>query len=49
MNNMTMPKGFQDMLSFPLVNALLGRRSRRFFIKRFFDLDSEVISITLNL
>jgi hypothetical protein len=25
------PEGFQDMLSFPLVEALLGRRSRRFF------------------
>jgi hypothetical protein len=25
------PPGFQEMLSFPLVDALLGRRSRRFF------------------
>ncbi len=31
MNNMTGPHGFQDMLSFPLMEALLGRRSRRFF------------------
>ncbi len=26
------PQGFQDMLSFPLIEALLGRRSRRFFM-----------------
>lgn len=26
------PRGFQNMLSFPLVEALLGRRSRRFFM-----------------
>ncbi|MDW7774040.1 MAG: hypothetical protein SCH71_14230 [Desulfobulbaceae bacterium] len=26
------PPGFQDMLSFPLMEALLGRRSRRFFM-----------------
>lgn len=26
------PPGFEDMLSFPLVEALLGRRSRRFFM-----------------
>lgn len=32
MKNMTTPKGFQDMLSFPLMEALLGRRSRRFFM-----------------
>lgn len=27
-----LPPGFQDMLSFGLVEALLGRRSRRFFM-----------------
>jgi len=32
MSNMKAPRGFQDMLSFPLVEALLGRRSRRFFM-----------------
>ena len=32
MKKMAMPAGFQDMLSFPLVEALLGRRSRRFFM-----------------
>lgn len=32
MKNMTPPHGFQDMLSFPLIEALLGRRSRRFFM-----------------
>ncbi|MGE5258043.1 MAG: hypothetical protein ACM3KE_15295 [Hyphomicrobiales bacterium] len=32
MNKMAIPAGFQDMLSFPLVEALLGRRSRRFFM-----------------
>jgi hypothetical protein len=31
MNKLAIPAGFQDMLSFPLVEALLGRRSRRFF------------------
>jgi len=29
---MKVPRGFQDMASFPLVEALLGRRSRRFFM-----------------
>jgi len=29
---MTIPPGFQDMLAFGLVEALLGRRSRRFFM-----------------
>ncbi|WP_029898793.1 hypothetical protein [Desulfohalovibrio reitneri] len=28
----TMPPGFQDLLEFPLLDALLGRRSRRFFL-----------------
>ncbi|KJS01307.1 MAG: hypothetical protein VR65_09110 [Desulfobulbaceae bacterium BRH_c16a] len=32
MKNMIPPQGFQDMLSFPLIEALLGRRSRRFFM-----------------
>ncbi len=32
MNNIKIPPGFQDMLSFGLVEALLGRRSRRFFM-----------------
>jgi len=27
----SIPPGFSDMLSFPLIEALLGRRSRRFF------------------
>lgn len=31
MHNAPLP-GFQDMLSFPLIEALLGRRSRRFFM-----------------
>lgn len=31
MNSPTIPPGFHDMLSFPLIEALLGRRSRRFF------------------
>jgi hypothetical protein len=31
MKKMTYPPGFQEMLSFPLIEALLGRRSRRFF------------------
>ena len=26
------PPGFRDMLSFGLLDALLGRRSRRFFL-----------------
>ena len=32
MEEMDIPPGFQDMLSFGLVEALLGRRSRRFFM-----------------
>jgi hypothetical protein len=32
MKNMITPPGFQDMFSFPLIEALLGRRSRRFFM-----------------
>jgi hypothetical protein len=32
MKNMANAQGFQDMLSFPLLEALLGRRSRRFFL-----------------
>jgi len=32
MKTMTTPKGFRNMLSFPLMEALLGRRSRRFFM-----------------
>lgn len=32
MNTMSPPKGFQNMLAFPLMEALLGRRSRRFFM-----------------
>ena len=32
MNASDFPPGFQDMLSFGFVNALLGRRSRRFFM-----------------
>ena len=32
MNLSNLPSGFQDMLSFRLVDALLGRRSRRFFM-----------------
>lgn len=31
MKNSSIPGGLQDMLSFPLVEAILGRRSRRFF------------------
>ena len=31
MKNMSFPQGFQNVLSFPLIEALLGRRSRRFF------------------
>jgi hypothetical protein len=29
---MEIPRGFQDMIAFPLIDALLGRRSRRFFM-----------------
>ena len=29
---MKVPRGFDDMISFPLIEALLGRRSRRFFM-----------------
>lgn len=32
MKNATLPPGFRDMLDFGLVDALLGRRSRRFFM-----------------
>jgi hypothetical protein len=32
MGKMATPAGFQDMLSFPLLEAVLGRRSRRFFM-----------------
>lgn len=32
MKNVANIKGFQDILSFPLLEALLGRRSRRFFL-----------------
>jgi len=32
MKNMATPPGFQDLLTFPLIEALLGRRSRRFFM-----------------
>ena len=32
MTKLTVPPGFQDMLGFGLVEALLGRRSRRFFL-----------------
>lgn len=32
MKETTTPRGFQDMIDFPLVEALLGRRSRRFFM-----------------
>ena len=32
MKNMKTPQGFQEMLTFPLMEALLGRRSRRFFM-----------------
>ncbi|TLD41990.1 MAG: hypothetical protein JETT_1779 [Candidatus Jettenia ecosi] len=32
MEKVTVPPGFQDMLAFGLVEALLGRRSRRFFL-----------------
>ena len=32
MNSEEFPNGFEKMLQFPLINALLGRRSRRFFM-----------------
>ncbi len=32
MNNTTLPSGFRDMMEFGLIDALLGRRSRRFFM-----------------
>jgi hypothetical protein len=32
MTNQSIPQGFNDMLSFGLIEALLGRRSRRFFM-----------------
>ena len=32
MKKQTIPPGFQDMLSFNLIEGLLGRRSRRFFM-----------------
>jgi hypothetical protein len=32
MKNMATPPGFQDLLKFPFIEALLGRRSRRFFM-----------------
>jgi hypothetical protein len=32
MERLTLPPGFQDMLSFGLLDGLLGRRSRRFFL-----------------
>ena len=32
MNKIEIPPGFQEMMSFPLIEALLGRRSRRFFM-----------------
>jgi len=32
MEQMSLPRGFGDMISFGLVEALLGRRSRRFFM-----------------
>ena len=32
MTDTAVPRGFTDMLSFPLMEALLGRRSRRFFM-----------------
>ncbi len=32
MNSNRLPPGFSDMIKFPLVDALLGRRSRRFFM-----------------
>lgn len=32
MSNRKIPAGFEEMISFGLVEALLGRRSRRFFL-----------------
>lgn len=32
MKETTIPRGLQEILSFPLIEALLGRRSRRFFM-----------------
>lgn len=32
MSNKSIPPGFQDMIAFGLIEALLGRRSRRFFM-----------------
>jgi hypothetical protein len=32
MRQNTLPTGFQDIISFGLIEALLGRRSRRFFM-----------------
>jgi hypothetical protein len=32
MNNISLPPGFKDMLSFGLIEGLTGRRSRRFFM-----------------
>jgi hypothetical protein len=32
MDRNTFPTGFQEMMSFSLMDALLGRRSRRFFM-----------------
>ena len=32
MSDATIPPGFEEMLQFPLIEALLGRRSRRFFM-----------------
>ena len=32
MKKIEIPPGFQEMMSFPLIEALLGRRSRRFFM-----------------
>jgi hypothetical protein len=32
MSKETLPAGFADMLKLPLIQALLGRRSRRFFM-----------------
>jgi hypothetical protein len=32
MNQSDLPQGFQDMIDFKLIEALLGRRSRRFFM-----------------
>lgn len=32
MKKLSIPAGFEDMLRFGLIEALLGRRSRRFFM-----------------